>query len=108
MSRDAENHPDKLAKVMAVLMAMPDSFERLDDVLPVDDDESMTNPDATVQDDEVWTGDGLLERMETLQFEFGKNVFKYIRELHNGLTPKCESPGSDSAERGSESRNNSV
>ncbi len=55
------------------MMAAPEVFERLDDAFPVDDDWDMTSPnhetdgpeaidevptrEATVQDDEVWTGE---------------------------------------------------
>ena len=67
-SRSAENYRDEIAS-----MAAPEGFERLDDVFPVSDDWDMTSPnretdgpeaiaeaptrDATVQDDEVWTGE---------------------------------------------------
>ena len=37
-SREAENYPGELARAVAVLMAAPEGFERLDDVFPVDDD----------------------------------------------------------------------
>ncbi len=74
------------------MMAAPEGLGKLDDVCPVDDDWDVTNPnhetnepeaidevptrDATVQDDEVWTRDRLLERMEKLKSEFGESVFK--------------------------------
>ena len=84
--RSAEIYPGELARAIAVMTAEPEGFE----VFPVDDDWGVTKAnhetdgaeaidevparDATVRDDEVWTGGGLLERMQKFKSELAENV----------------------------------
>ena len=68
-TRAAEDYPDRLARVIAALMAAPDNYDGLDDVFPVYDDWGMatapsedqaattaTTEEPAAIDDEVWAG----------------------------------------------------
>lgn len=94
----AENYPPELAWRIAAIMAAPDQHHE-NDIFPLEDDEDwdMAAPDpegmtqdaseqgATVEGDDVFTGKGLIERMNELKKECGESVFKYVRKLHNGM-----------------------
>ena len=96
-TRSSGQHPPKLAEWIAKVMIMPDCHTN-DDLFPVDEHieeripEEFQSPefqgdsaDITMDDGEAYVGKGLVERNEALKSEFGDNVFRYVRTLHNGM-----------------------
>ncbi len=70
--------------------------QTLDDVFPFHEDDdwdthaeqpedTTTTEEPRVVDEEVWTGNGLLERLEALRQEFVENVLTYVRKFHHGM-----------------------
>jgi len=91
----AENYPEELALRIATLMTTEDVAPSKDvkrrDILPVEEDSDVTMKDKnddnkpTIQDEQVYAGQGLLQRQKELKCEAGERVYNYVQKVHRGM-----------------------